>query len=136
MLKILPEVPEEMLLWEEQRHTQRQQLPTLQKAEKRYAFLPLCWLNYKIAIYSSWVLFCFVFLNRVHPTDLGQGVVVRRPAIGLLDQLAVHLVLQLRVGQTHLQSILGQRCVVINGRGLDQNVDKKLTGLQRWNKVT
>lgn len=55
---------------------------------------------------------------------------MRHPAIGLLDQLAVHFVLQLWVGQTHLQSILGQGCVVINRRRLNQHIDEQLTGLQ------
>lgn len=63
--------------------------------------------------------------------DLYQGVVVWRPAVGLLDQLTVHFILELRVGQAHLQCILGQRGVVVNGRRLHQHVDEELTGLRR-----
>lgn len=62
--------------------------------------------------------------------DLCEGVAACRPAVGLFDQLAVHLVLQLGVGQAHLQSILGQRRVVIHRRRLDQNVDEELAGLK------
>lgn len=47
-------------------------------------------------------------LQCVHQADLCEGVVVWRPAVGLLDELTVHFILQLRVGQAHLQSILGQ----------------------------
>lgn len=39
---------------------------------------------------------------------LCQGVVVRHPLVGLLDKLTVHLILELRVRQAHLQGILGQ----------------------------
>lgn len=56
---------------------------------------------------------------------------MRRAAVGLPDELTVHFVLQLRVGQAHLQSILGQRGVIIDRRRLDQHVDEELTGLQR-----
>lgn len=61
--------------------------------------------------------------------DLCEGVVVWRPPVGLLDELTVHLVLQLRVGQAHLQSSLGQRGVVVDRRRLDQHVDEELTRL-------
>lgn len=62
---------------------------------------------------------------------LCQGVVVRHPLVGLLDQLTVHLILELRMRQAHLQGILGQRGVVINRGRLHQHVDEELTGLQR-----
>lgn len=67
----------------------------------------------------------------MHLSDLREGVVVRRPLVGLLDELTVHLILQLRVSQAHLQSILGQRRVVVDGWRLDQHVDEELTGLRR-----
>ena len=54
---------------------------------------------------------------------------MRRPPIGLFDQLTVHLILKLGMSQAHLQGILGQRGVVVDGWGLDQHVDKKLTRL-------
>lgn len=57
---------------------------------------------------------------------------MRRPLVGLLDQLTVHLILELRVRQAHLQSILSQRGVVIHGGRLHQHVDEELTGL--WGK--
>ena len=50
-----------------------------------------------------------------------------RSSAGLLDQLTVNLVLQLRVGQTHLQCILGQRDVVVDGRRVQGNTDEELT---------
>lgn len=56
-----------------------------------------------------------------------------RPPVGLLDKLTVHFILELRVRQAHLQSILGQRGVVVDRRRLDQHVDEELTGLQRGN---
>lgn len=52
-----------------------------------------------------------------------------RPAVRLFDELAVHFVLQLWVSQAHLQSILGQRSVVINRWRLHQHIDEQLTGL-------
>lgn len=55
---------------------------------------------------------------------------MRRPLVGLLDELTVHLVLELRVRQAHLQSILSQRGVVINRGRLRQHVDEELTGLR------
>lgn len=55
-----------------------------------------------------------------------------RPLVGLLDELTVHFVLELRVRQAHLQGILGQRGVVIHGWRLNQHVDEELTGLRRW----
>lgn len=58
-----------------------------------------------------------------------------RPAVGLLNQLAIHFVLQFWVGQAHLQSILGQRGVVIDGWRLNQHVDEELTGLQEEGKI-
>lgn len=65
-------------------------------------------------------------------TDLqGSCVAVRLPFAGLLDQLAKQLVLQLWVGQTHLQGALGQGDVVVDGRRINGNVDKQLTGLRR-----
>lgn len=67
----------------------------------------------------------------MHQAYLCEGVVVRRPAVGLLDKLTEHFILQLRVGQAHLQSILGQRGVVIDRWRLNQHVDEELTGLQR-----
>lgn len=51
------------------------------------------------------------------------------PPAGLLDELAKELVLKLRVGQTHLQGALGQRDVVVDGRGVDGHIDEKLTSL-------
>ena len=54
-----------------------------------------------------------------------------RPPLRLFDQLTVHLVLQLRVRQAHLQCILGQRGVVVDGGGLHQDVDEELAGLGR-----
>lgn len=33
---------------------------------------------------------------------------MRHPLVGLLDELTVHLILELRVRQAHLQGILGQ----------------------------
>jgi len=69
----------------------------------------------------------------VHLADLRDGVIVRRPAIGLFDQLAIYFILQLRVGQAHLQSVLSQRGVVIDRWRLDQNIDEELTGLQGGN---
>lgn len=53
------------------------------------------------------------------------------PPAGLLDELTKELVLKLRVGQTHLQSTLGQRHMVIDSRGINGHVDEKLTGLRR-----
>lgn len=76
------------------------------------------------------------FVLRVHLADLREGVVMWRSAVGLLDQLTVHLVLQLRVRQAHLQCILGQRGVVVDRRGLNQHVDEELTGLQRRTDVS
>lgn len=55
---------------------------------------------------------------------------MRRPLVGLLDELTVHLILELRVRQAHLQSILSQRGVVINRGRLHQHVDEELTGLR------
>ena len=54
------------------------------------------------------------FFFGMHRADLCEGVVVWRPAVRLLDELTVHFILQLRVGQAHLQSVLGQRGVVID----------------------
>lgn len=45
---------------------------------------------------------------------LRQRVVMRRPLVGLLDELTVHLILELRMRQAHLQSILSQRGVVVH----------------------
>lgn len=54
---------------------------------------------------------------------------VRLPPAGLLDELAEELVLQLGVGQAHLQGALGQRHVVVDGGGVDGHVDEELAGL-------
>lgn len=67
----------------------------------------------------------------IRQADLCEGVVVWCPPVGLLDKLTVHFILQLRVGQAHLQSVLGQRGVVIDRWRLNQHVDEELTGLQR-----
>lgn len=67
---------------------------------------------------------------------LRQGVVVWRPLVGLLDELTVHLILELRVRQAHLQSILSQRGVVIHRGRLHQHVDEELTGLREKGSVT
>lgn len=61
---------------------------------------------------------------------------MRRPLVGLLDELTVHLILELRVRQAHLQSILSQRGVVINRGRLQQHVDEELTRLQEKGSVT
>ena len=50
---------------------------------------------------------------------------------GLLDQLTVELILQLRVCQAHLQSTLGQRHMVVDGRGINGYVDEELTRLKQ-----
>lgn len=55
---------------------------------------------------------------------------MRRPLVGLLDELTVHLILELWVSQAHLQSILSQRGVVINRGRLHQHVDEELAGLR------
>lgn len=52
------------------------------------------------------------------------------PPAGLFDELAEELVLKLGVGQTHLQSTLGQRDVIVDGRSIDGHVDEKLTSLR------
>lgn len=112
VLQVLPQVPEEVLLRQEQRRAQRQQLPALQGDTRELA------------------------AGRRVRSGLGgaahlrKRMVVRRPAVGLLDQLAIHLVLQLRVGQAHLQGALGQRGVVVHRRRLHQDVDEELTRLQ------
>lgn len=56
---------------------------------------------------------------------------VRLPPAGLLDELAKQLILQLWVGQTHLQGTLGQRDMVVDSRGIDGHIDKQLTSLRR-----
>ena len=48
---------------------------------------------------------------------------------GLLDELAEELVLQLWVGQAHLQGTLGQGHVIVDGRRVDGHVDEELAGL-------
>lgn len=55
---------------------------------------------------------------------------MRRPTVGLLDQLTVHFTLELWVCQAHLQCILGKRGVVVDGWRLHQHVDEELTGLR------
>lgn len=127
-LQVLPEVPKEMLLREEQSHAQRQQLPALQEEEVKGENLK--------HINSLLPLMCICFVVTVRRADLCEGVVVWRPPVGLLDELTVHLVLQLRVGQAHLQSVLGQRGVVIDRRRLDQHVDEELTGLREKREKT
>lgn len=63
-------------------------------------------------------------------TDLHRAwVAVRMPLAGLFDELAEELVVQLGVGQAHLQGTLSQRDVVVDGRSVDGHVDKKLTRL-------
>lgn len=57
-------------------------------------------------------------------TYLSEGVVVWRASVGLLDQLTVHLVLELGVRQAHLQCILGKGCVVVDGGRLYQHIDE------------
>lgn len=61
----------------------------------------------------------------------GPRLALGLPLAGLFDELAEELVLKLRVGQTHLQSTLGQGHVVVDGRSIDGHVDEKLTGLRR-----
>lgn len=70
------------------------------------------------------------WLFTVQWVDLCERVVVWRPTVGLFDELTVNFILQLWVVQAHLQSILGQRGVVINRWRLNQHIDEELTGLQ------
>lgn len=63
-------------------------------------------------------------------THLCEGVIVRCAAVGLFDQLTVHLVLQFWMRQAHLQCILGQGHVVVDGRRLHEHVDEQLTRLE------
>lgn len=64
-------------------------------------------------------------------TDLkGPRVTGRLPLAGLFDELAEELVVQLRVGQAHLQGALGQRDMVVDGRSVDGHVDEELAGLR------
>lgn len=64
-------------------------------------------------------------------TDLQRArVSVWLPPARLFDELAEELVVQLRVGQAHLQGALGQRDVVVDGRSVDGHVDEELTGLR------
>lgn len=58
---------------------------------------------------------------------------MQHPVVSLLNKLTVHFILELWMCQTHLQCILGQRGVVIDGWRLYQHVDEKLTGLRRHN---
>lgn len=60
---------------------------------------------------------------------------MRRPAVRLLDELTEYFILELRVRQAHLQCILGQRGVVVDGRRLHQHVDEELTGLQKSRRL-
>ena len=66
-----------------------------------------------------------------HPSDLCEGVIVWRPPVGLFNQLTVHLILQLWVGQAHLQGTLGQGHMVVDGRSIDGHIYEELTRLQR-----
>lgn len=59
----------------------------------------------------------------------GSRLTRRLPPAGLFDELTEQLVLQLWVGQTHLQGTLGQGDMVIDGRSIDGHVDEQLTGL-------
>ena len=59
---------------------------------------------------------------------------VRLPPARLFDELAEELILELGVGQTHLQGTLGQWDVVVDGRSIDGHVDEKLTGLRKRQK--
>lgn len=117
-----------MLLREEQSHAQRQQLPALQEEEETRLRAVLFFL---MGRYSKSIFRYPRWAGSSLKADLYQGVVVRRPAIGLLDQLTVHLILELRVRQAHLQCILSQRGVVVDGRRLHQHVDEELARLGR-----
>lgn len=55
---------------------------------------------------------------------------MRLPPACLFDELAVDLVLQLGVCETHLQCTLRQRHVVVYGWSVDDHVNKELTCLQ------
>lgn len=61
----------------------------------------------------------------------GSRVAVWLPPAGLFNELAEELVLELGVGQTHLQGTLGQRDMVVYGRSIDGHVDEELTSLRR-----
>lgn len=93
-LQVLFKVPQEMLLGKEESDAQGQQLPALREMKDNPFYDK-----------SSGV--------EIKPHTCGlpylcQGVVVRHPLVGLLDELTVHLILELRVRQAHLQGILGQ----------------------------
>lgn len=115
-LQVLFQVPQEMLLGEEESDAQGQQLPALQEIKDN----PFYDKSSGVEIEPHTCRFPY----------LRQGVVVRHPLVGLLDELTVHLVLELRVRQAHLQGILGQGGVVINRGRLHQHVDEELTGLR------
>lgn len=56
---------------------------------------------------------------------------MRLPPAGLLDELAKEFILQLWVGQTHLQGTLGKRDMVVDSWGINGHIDEKLTSLRR-----
>ena len=64
----------------------------------------------------------------------GSGLSLGLSLTRLFDELTEELILKLRVGQTHLQSTLGQGDVVVNGRGIDGHIDKELARLEKSEK--
>lgn len=104
-LQVLSQVPQEVMLGQEKCNAHRQQLPALSVREGKK--------GNEIKKLDSMTYFT-VSLGYV--TNLSERVVVRHAAVGLFDELTVHLILQLRVCQTHLQCTLGQRSVIVYGR--------------------
>lgn len=93
-LQVLFQVPQEMLLGKEESDAQGQQLPALQGIKDNPFY------DKSSGVETKQHTCGFPYLR--------QGVVVRHPLVGLLDELTVHLILELRVRQAHLQCILGQ----------------------------
>lgn len=119
-LQVLFQVPQEVLLREKESDTQRQQLPALWESREHPFY------DQPPGVDNKTTSCC---------ARLRQGVVVRRPLVGLLDELTVHLILELRVRQAHLQSVLSQRGVVIHGGRLHQHVDEELAGLREKGRL-
>lgn len=145
MFQVKLKQPQERMLRQKQADTQGQQLPSLQREEQRSAQ------SHMKQLQTDRTTENLLGSTRLNTTDLKflcEDICPRPPAAedttnlqrswvsqrpsqaGLLDELTEQLVLELRVGQAHLQGTLGQRDVVIDGRSVDGHLDEELAGLR------
>lgn len=127
------QIPQNRGCGQEKTNTQSQKLPSLCSRKCKQVKTYPCGFDPKVRTDTnqnqSLPLVVCVHITKVSSNLQGFRRLVWLPLACLFDKLAVDLVLQLWMGETHLESTLGKSHVIIYGWSVNGHVNEELTRL-------